>query len=388
MRPPRRPKHVSGRMTLADYIPSGSRTRPFSLRLIAMTDDDGQWLGRLPPGQQWAAAGKWPLVGQRPPSHLPDGPWQVEVAGLAERPQRWSLEALAGLGRAEQVIDIHCVTRWSKPGVRFTGVALAALLAHCRAAPEAAFVRFIAYGPDGHDTSLPLVDALRLNTLLAWRCDGAPLALEHGGPVRVVVPNRYFYKSLKWLVRIELAASDRLGYWEREAGYHNTADPWRQQRYMAPALDRRMVRDALARRSFAGLELRSIDARGRDLTGLDARGAVLRDGDFGGAVLRQACFDGANLSNARFTRADLREATFRMADVEGADFSAADLRGADFRGATLTAATFLSAPAPGAAQAGKALSGAQIDAKTRFSAESLDQLMPQQQQFVLAALGK
>jgi hypothetical protein len=259
-------------------------------------------------------------------------------------------------------------------GVRFGGVLLADVLSAAMPLATARYVSFVAHSDRGHSTSLPLADALGLGVLLATEAEGRPLATEHGGPVRVVTPGRYFYKSLKWLRRIELLAEDRLGYWEATAGYHNRGDPWREERYVAAALGREEVRRVLVARDFAGRDLRSIDAAGHALDGLDARGALLRDADFQNARLAGADFSGANLSNARFNGADLAGARFADADVEGADFCGADLRGADFRGASLFGATFI---------AGE--SAARIDAATRFSPERLDDLAAEQAQFVSAA---
>jgi DMSO/TMAO reductase YedYZ molybdopterin-dependent catalytic subunit len=334
----------------------------------------------LPPHQQLAAPGKWPTVGERAPARRAD-PWQVSVTGLVACPRSWTLDQLRSLPAVECVIDIHCVTRWTKPGVPFGGVLLRHLLDLCRPLPEARFVSFVARSERNHSTSLPLADALELDTLVALTAEGRPLDESHGGPVRTVVPGRYFYKSLKWLERVELLAEDRLGYWEAEAGYHNVADPWREQRYLAAHLDRREVREFLARREFSGRDLRGIEAGGLDLTGLAARGALLRDAHFERAVLRGACFDGSNLSNAHLEGADLRGATFLGGDVEGADFRGADLRGADFTGASLFGATFC--PEPGDIAGWKP---AQIDRTTRLDAAALDALTPNQQAFVRGAL--
>lgn len=330
-----------------------------------MSDDP-----QLPPGQQLAARRKWPLVGEPTPTTLPTE-WTIDVAGLVERSQRFTLDDLRRLPRCEAVVDIHCVTRWSKPGVRFAGVALADLLAVCGLQPTARFVRFESYSPRAHDTSLPSAVALALNTLIAWESDDGPLSVEHGGAVRVVVPNRYFYKSLKWLRRIELLDRDRLGFWERQAGYHNEADPWREQRYVAPSLSRLQVRAALGSRNFDGQELRSMDCRGHDLTGLVARGSVLRDVDFRDCPLIGAVFDGANLTNARLGGADLRRASFVDADLEGADFGGADLRGCDFTGASFFGTSFRSPGRP-----------TRFDVATRIDEPSLQQLMPEEEQFV------
>ena len=165
-------------------------------------------------------------------------------------------------------------------------------------------------------------------------CEGQPLAERHGGPIRTVVRERYFYKSLKWLEEIRVLAEDELGYWEKEASYHNRADPWQEQRYIVPHIDNQLYRRLLKARDFSDRELLGIRADGRNLTGLTVRRAVLRDAHFERSQLDGACFDGANLSNAHFGGARLRNASFcadqgRAADLEGADFRGADLRGAD-----------------------------------------------------------
>lgn len=329
---------------------------------------------QLPPNQQLVAPGKWPLVGQREPL-ADEGPWTVSVAGAVERECCWSLDKLRAMPQATMQVDIHCVTRWSKLGATFSGVPLAVLLEHTGINPAARFASFVARSAGGHHTSLPLADALSLGTLLALTFDVEPLATAHGGPVRTIVPGRYFYKSLKWLARIELLESDRLGTWESGSGYHNTADPWQEQRYMAPGISKSRAATILASRNIAGQELRSIDARGHDLSGLQASGALLRDADFRGCNLTGSIFDRANLSNARLAGADLRGASFISADVEGASFEGADLRGANFRGASLTGVTFCE-PRGDGALANSAL----IDHQTCFADVLLENLTPLQQE--------
>lgn len=326
----------------------------------------------LPPNQHLAAPGKWPIVGERQPADA-GGPWKVELSGLVARPLEFSLGELSELLQVERLIDVHCVTRWSKLSCRFSGVPLLALLDRAQPRSDARFVSFVAHSPRQHSTSLPLDVVRRLDPLVALKFEGQPLAAGHGGPVRVVVPGLYFYKSLKWLARIEMLAEDRLGYWEGQAGYHNGGDPWREERYMAPTLSRADAAAVLASRDFRGRDLRSIDARGRDLAGLQAAGALLRDADFRGCNLRQADFSGANLSNARLQNADLVGASFRGADVEGADFGVADLRGADFRGASLLGTTFTSAG---------------FDYATQFDLDRLDDLAPGEAEFIRASLGR
>jgi hypothetical protein len=250
--------------------------------------------------------------------------------------------------------------------------------------PTARYLSFVARSERNHSTSLALETALELGAWVALTWEGRPLDASHGGPIRVIVPGRYFYKSVKWLERIEVLAEDRLGYWEGEAGYHNEADPWKEQRYIVGQLDRRMVREILAKRDFVGRSLLGLEAAGINLEGLNARGALLRNADFRNAHLVAACFDGANLSNAHLEAADLLKATFgryegKGADVEGASFQRADLRGADFRGASLFGATFCSVTD------GSVTDEARIDSTTLFDDVGLEQLTPRQRAFVEAA---
>ena len=343
----------------------------------------GEQLPHLPPRQHLAARGKWPLVGEKLPRSSNE-PWTVTLDGLVARGVVWSLEELRKLPQVERIIDIHCVTRWSMPGARFGGVPLSVLLDLARPLPAASFVNFVARSERNHSTSLPLQTALELNALVALNWEGKPIETAHGGPVRVIVPERYFYKSLKWLERIELLAEDRLGYWEGEAGYHNEADPWKEQRYVAAGLDPRVVRQLLAGRNISGHSLMGLSAERTDLSGLDARGSLLRNADFRHAGLESARFDGANLSNAHLEFADLRNASFgsyagKAADVEGASFQGADLRGTDLAGASLFGATFWDGVSGD-------LPAARIDSTTRIDAAGIEQLAPLQREFLEAAL--
>lgn len=330
----------------------------------------------LPPGQQLVAPGKWPWVGERQPGPGPEA-WTLDVAGLVARPGRFTLTELAALETHEQVVDIHCVTRWSKLGVRFAGISLAALVRAVKPSHDAKFVSFVARSPRQHSTSLPLTDALELGSMLALTCEGTPLSSDHGGPLRMVVPGRYFYKSLKWLERIEFLAVDRLGYWEAEAGYHNHADPWREERYLAADLNKQQVATLLAAKDFSGQSLRSIDCQGRNLAGLQARGAILRDADFRGADLTGACFDGANLTNAHFQGANLRASSFLASDLEGVSFHGADLRGANLTRASFFGASFVEGD-----------QRAVLDSHTQIPESALDVLTPEQAQFLRPFLSR
>lgn len=341
----------------------------------------------LPPGQQLAAPHKWPTVGERAPALGPE-PWSLTLEGCVESVCCWTIDQLRAIPQVERVEDIHCVTRWSKLAVPFRGLSLAHLLAEARPLPTARFVSLVARSDRGHSTSLPLQDALELDTLLALEAYGQPLAVEHGGPLRVVVPHRYFYKSLKWLARIELLADDRLGYWEREAGYHNNADPWFEQRFIASRLSRAEVARLIAGRDFSHRELLGIEAAGHDLQQLNARGAQLRNADFRHCNLARARFDGANLSNARLQGANLSKASLYGADVEGVDFSGADLRGADLRRVSLLGATFVgeSSAASLSSTDAAAGAGAQLDASTRIDSSAIEQLTPLQADYVRQTL--
>ncbi|HEY1599585.1 MAG TPA: molybdopterin-dependent oxidoreductase [Pirellulales bacterium] len=310
-----------------------------------------------------------------------DGPWQITVCGAVAQSLDLSLAELQVFPHIHCQIDIHCVTRWSKLGVHFHGVSLAEILAVAAPTPAARFVSFVAHTARKHSTSLALADALALDTLIAWQCDGQPLEPSHGGPVRVIVPGRYFYKSLKWLRTIELLADDALGYWEREAGYHNIGDPWREERYIACNLTRQQLQIALSRRDFAGLNLLGLDARLHDLSGLNAHGALLRNADFRGSHLMDANFTEANLSNAHLGGAILCGARFMHADVEGADFSGADLRGADFTAASLLGTTFFTQESSAANPI-----SAIIDASTTLPSAAVENLTPPQAEFVRASL--
>lgn len=326
----------------------------------------------LPPRQRLAAPGKWPIVGERTP--LPwEPPWRLTLTQEGVPLATWTLDELQAMRAETATVDFHCVTRWSRRDVRVTGISLETLLVDGRFDIPRPFdyISFVARTERAHSSSIPLGDAVAHCAMLVWEVDGKPLPVEHGGPLRSIVPGKYFYKSVKWVERIDLLSVDRLGYWEAEAGYHNGADPWLEQRYVAEGLSRDELRGLLATRDWSGREALNLIAEGRDLSGLVARGAVLRNADFRKAGLASADFSAANLSNASFAGADLRGASFRGADVEGAEFDGADLDGADFRGASLFGATF---------------SNAKVDARTAFDRERLEALADPERRFLREAL--
>ena len=154
--------------------------------------------------------------------------WDFRVFGEVENPITLSWEELTALPKAENVQDIHCVTRWSRFDARFGGVQWRELAKLVRPKPSARFV--IAHSEQGYTANVPIEFLEDDNALLATEADGEPLTPEHGWPLRLVIPGKYFWKSAKWLRGIELRATDEPGFWERY-GYHNDADPWREERY-------------------------------------------------------------------------------------------------------------------------------------------------------------
>lgn len=334
----------------------------------------------LPPGQQLVAAGKWPIIGERQPANS-DQPWSLEISGRVNQSLSFSVDQLLELPQSTRVIDIHCVTRWSMLAVPVKGILLADLLSKAGVASDAGFISFESRSNRNHSTSLPLNVATELGTMIALEINGAAIESEHGGPIRNIVPGRYFYKSVKWLTTIELLIEDKLGYWESETGYHNNADPWKQERYMVPNLDRREVIGLLESKDFSGRDLRSINASDRIIDGLNARNAMLRDANFKKASLAAADFSGANLSNSHFSNANLHGAKFIGADLEGADLSGADLSKADLTGCSLIGSSFCELD-----ENGVVCNGAKFDSHTILPLEHLTPLTPLQFRYVESQL--
>jgi DMSO/TMAO reductase YedYZ molybdopterin-dependent catalytic subunit len=181
---------------------------------------------RLPPGQHLTA--KWPVLhaGSVPETDL--ATWMLRVFGEVEEPLELSWEQFGELPRSTTTQDIHCVTRWSRFDASFEGVHWRELASRCRPLPGARFA--IAHAEHGFTANVPLTSLEDGEALLATHADGEPLTPDHGWPLRLVIPGKYFWKSAKWLRAIELSTADRPGFWERY-GYHNDADPWQEQRY-------------------------------------------------------------------------------------------------------------------------------------------------------------
>jgi DMSO/TMAO reductase YedYZ molybdopterin-dependent catalytic subunit len=181
---------------------------------------------RLPPGQYLTE--KWPVLHAGEVPRVDLATWDFRVDGAVESPLALTFAELTQLPAAEVTVDIHCVTRWSRFDARFRGVRWLDLAARVQPTPAARYA--IAHAEHGYTANLPLDVLAHPDVLVAWEADGLPLTPEHGWPLRLVVPSRYFWKSAKWLRRLELVPDDRPGYWERY-GYHNDADPAREERY-------------------------------------------------------------------------------------------------------------------------------------------------------------
>ena len=189
--------------------------------------DAGYDPARLPPGQHLTE--KWPVLHAGDVPHYSDlASWTLRIFGEVEQELELSWEQLNELPRATNTQDIHCVTRWSRFDAEFEGVHWRELAALVRPKPGARFA--IAHAEAGFTTNVPLDFLADENALLVTHADGEPLTPEHGYPLRLVIPRKYFWKSAKWLRGIELRATDQLGFWERY-GYSNDADPWKEERY-------------------------------------------------------------------------------------------------------------------------------------------------------------
>jgi DMSO/TMAO reductase YedYZ molybdopterin-dependent catalytic subunit len=180
---------------------------------------------RLPPGQYLEEG--FPVLSAGPTERIDPRAWSLTVDGaIAGAPRRWDWDAFHALPFEDVTCDIHCVTKWSKLGTRFRGVSIDTLLDGV--APRGDFA--MAYSFGGYTTNLPLADLTGGKAWVVTEHEGAPLSPEHGGPARLLVPHRYFWKSAKWVAGLRVMEREELGYWERN-GYHRRGDPWREERY-------------------------------------------------------------------------------------------------------------------------------------------------------------
>jgi DMSO/TMAO reductase YedYZ molybdopterin-dependent catalytic subunit len=199
---------------------------------------------RLPPGQVLTA--KWPVLTYAETPHVDREAWKFRCFGLVESEVTWTWKEFLALPRVQVKSDIHCVTRWSRYDNVWEGVAVSEILGRVKLKPSASAV--MAHSTGGYTTNILLDDLKGADVLLAFRHDGGDLPAEHGGPVRLVVPKLYFWKSAKWIEGFEFLDVNAPGFWEVN-GYHLRADPWKEERYSDQETDAmQRMRSEAARR--------------------------------------------------------------------------------------------------------------------------------------------
>ncbi len=202
----------------------GAPQEPATIEGDVIISPDTLRTNRIPPGQ--SRTRKWPVLHASDVPDVPKETWKLEIGGLVEKPLSFTWDEFQKLPRVKVFSDFHCVTRWSRLGNLWEGVSVKEIMSRAGIKPQAKFV--VATGYDwGWTTNLPLADFLTDDALFVDLHDGEPLTPDHGGPVRLVVPQLYAWKSAKWVRRVDLVPHDQPGYWER-AGYHNHGDPWVQ----------------------------------------------------------------------------------------------------------------------------------------------------------------
>lgn len=179
---------------------------------------------KLPPGQYLTQ--DFPVLSAGPTPHVSLDEWSFTITTEAGRVHAWTWKEFRALPAQEVVVDIHCVTRWSKLATRWEGVSIDTLMSGIETSSR--FALASSYGD--YTTNVPLEDLRDGKAWIAFRYDGKDLVPEHGGPARLLVPHLYFWKSAKWVRGLSLAQEDQPGFWE-SLGYNNYGDPWREQRY-------------------------------------------------------------------------------------------------------------------------------------------------------------
>jgi DMSO/TMAO reductase YedYZ molybdopterin-dependent catalytic subunit len=181
---------------------------------------------RIPPGQYQTQG--FPVLSAGPTQHIALADWSFHLEGLVEAPVEWNWEQFNVLPKESFIRDIHCVTKWSKLDTHWEGVSIDTLLQHVQLKPEADYAMAFSYG--GYTTNIPLDDLRKGRAFIGLLYEGEPLAPEHGGPGRLVIPHLYFWKSAKWIKGLRFMASNEPGFWENH-GYSMHGDPWKEQRY-------------------------------------------------------------------------------------------------------------------------------------------------------------
>jgi len=181
---------------------------------------------RIPPGQHLTE--KWPVLHHGDVPVIDNDSWTLEICGAVNTPRTLTWSDFLNLPRIKVFSDIHCVTTWSRLNNLWEGVSTSELKKLVNISPAAKFV--IVRGANNFTTNLTTEDFFEMDVLFAIKHDNQPLSAEHGGPVRLVVPRLYFWKSAKWVTGIEFSVVDKPGFWE-SAGYHNHGDPWKEERF-------------------------------------------------------------------------------------------------------------------------------------------------------------
>jgi len=179
---------------------------------------------RVPPGQY--VVNDFPVLSAGPTPRVNLDQWTFSIEGEIDEPKRWTWKEFLALASETVTKDIHCVTKWSKLDTTWKGVSIDTLMEGVETAAE--FTTMFSDG--GYTTNLPIPDLINGQAFVAYAYEGKPLAPEHGGPARLVVPHLYFWKSAKWVRGLRFLADDRPGFWE-SLGYNNHGDPWKEERY-------------------------------------------------------------------------------------------------------------------------------------------------------------
>jgi len=187
-------------------------------------DEDPE--GRIPPGQYLTE--KFPVLTHGGTRKINPERWRMKVYGAVVREVEWTYDSFMALPQVDITADFHCVTRWSQLDNVWTGVPIGEVMKQVELAADVRYVMVHAYGQ--YETNLPLTALLEEDVLFAHSWNGEPLTADHGGPMRLVVPKLYAWKSAKWVHGLEFMVNDRPGFWE-QAGYHNNGDPWTEERF-------------------------------------------------------------------------------------------------------------------------------------------------------------
>lgn len=189
-------------------------------------DPEAAKANRIPPGQYITR--DFPVLSAGPTPRTPLAQWTFKIEGLVKEPVQWTWEEFLKLPAQTFVVDISCVTKWTKLDMKWKGVGIDTLFEHVELDPKAKFVT--AFCDGGYTTNVPIPDLVNGQSFVAFDYDDKPLAPDHGGPARLVVPHLYFWKSAKWVRGLHVMEKDKSGFWE-SLGYNNHGDPWKEERY-------------------------------------------------------------------------------------------------------------------------------------------------------------